>query len=39
LLYELNLAREQLLNDSPQQQSTRLVDRSFSNLVRMWSEV
>jgi len=39
LLYELNLAREQLLNESPQQQSTRLVDRSFSNLVRMWSEV
>jgi len=39
LLFELNQAREHLLKQAPLEQSTRLVDRSFSNLVRMWSEV
>jgi PKHD-type hydroxylase len=39
LLFELNQAREQLLAEAPNEQSTRLVDRSFANLVRMWSEV
>jgi len=39
LLYELNQAREQLLTDSPDRDSTQLVDRSYTNLVRMWSEL
>lgn len=39
LLYELNQAREQLLAAAPEDLSAKLVDRSFSNLVRMWSDV
>lgn len=39
LLYELNQAREQLLQQAPEDETTKLVDRSFSNLVRMWSDV
>ena len=39
LLYELNQAREQLLIQTPQDAATALVDRSFANLVRMWSDV
>lgn len=39
LLFELNQAREHLLRNSPDEESTRLVDNSFANLVRMWSEV
>ncbi|MCB1869178.1 MAG: Fe2+-dependent dioxygenase [Gammaproteobacteria bacterium] len=39
LLFELNQARESLLSAAPDDLSTRLVDRSFSNLVRMWSDV
>lgn len=39
LLFELNRAREHLLAEAPKEQSTRLVDKSFSNLVRMWSDV
>jgi PKHD-type hydroxylase len=39
LLYELNQAREQLLRDAPAERTTGLVDRSFANLVRMWSDV
>jgi len=39
LLFELNQAREQLLAEAPTERSTRLIDRSFANLVRMWSDV
>jgi PKHD-type hydroxylase len=39
LLYELNLARERLLRDAPQEQTTSFVDRSYVNLLRMWAEV
>lgn len=39
LLYELNQAREDLLKSAPEAQTTALVDRSFANLVRMWSDV
>jgi PKHD-type hydroxylase len=39
LLYELNLAREHLLKEAPEAEHTGLVDRSYSNLVRMWGEV
>ncbi|MCB1761396.1 MAG: Fe2+-dependent dioxygenase [Gammaproteobacteria bacterium] len=39
LLFELNQAREQLLRQSAEAESSKLVDRAFSNLVRMWSEV
>ena len=39
LLYELNQAREQLLIQAPEDAATALVDRSFANLVRMWSDV
>lgn len=39
LLYELYLAREKLLNDSPDAEETAQVDHSYVNLVRMWSEI
>ena len=39
LLYELNLARERLLKQDPEGESTGYVDRSYANLVRMWSEL
>jgi PKHD-type hydroxylase len=39
LLYELNLAREQLLRDAPGAETTGYVDRSYANLLRMWAEV
>ncbi|MBD3620134.1 MAG: Fe2+-dependent dioxygenase [Chromatiales bacterium] len=39
LLYELNQAREQLLKSAPEAAETKQVDRSYVNLVRMWSEV
>ncbi len=39
LLYELNLARERLLKEAPEEESTALVDKSFANLMRMWAEV
>lgn len=39
LLYELNQARETLLRNAPDAPETALVNRSFVNLVRMWSEV
>jgi PKHD-type hydroxylase len=39
LLYELNLAREHLLRTAPEAEHTALVDRSYSNLLRMWSDV
>ena len=39
LLYELNLARERLLKEAPEEETTRCVDRSYANLLRMWAEV
>ena len=39
LLYELNQAREALLKEAPGAEHTGLVDRSYANLVRMWSEL
>jgi PKHD-type hydroxylase len=39
LLYELNLARERLLKDSPDTETTAYVDRSYANLLRMWGDV
>jgi PKHD-type hydroxylase len=39
LLYELNLAREKLLKESPEDEITGYVDRSYANLLRMWAEV
>ncbi len=39
LLYELDRAREHLLNTEPDAESTKLVDRSYVNLLRMWSDL
>jgi PKHD-type hydroxylase len=39
LLFELNLAREALMKEAPAAAHTGLVDRSYANLVRMWSEL
>ena len=39
LLYELDLAREHLLKNAPAQVHTGLVDKSYANLLRMWSDV
>lgn len=39
LLYELNLAREQLLRESPGGATTGYVDRSYANLLRMWGDL
>jgi PKHD-type hydroxylase len=39
LLYELDLAREHLLQVSPREASTRLIDKSYANLLRMWGDV
>ncbi len=39
LLYELNRARESLLEKAPGDANTQLVDRSYTNLVRMWSDL
>lgn len=39
LLYELHLAREKLLHTAPGAIETAQVNRSYVNLVRMWSEV
>jgi PKHD-type hydroxylase len=39
LLYELNLAREKLLKESPGAETTGYVDRSYSNLMRMWADL
>lgn len=39
LLYELNRAREALLAADPDADTTKHVDRSYANLLRMWAEV
>lgn len=39
LLYELSLAREQLMASSPEALETTQVDHTYVNLVRMWADV
>ena len=39
LLYELDQARNKLLNSDPDALETQQIDRSYVNLLRMWSEV
>ena len=39
LLYQLDQARNQLLTDRPDAPETKQVDRSYVNLVRMWSDI
>jgi len=39
LLYELNQAREKMLHEAPDAESTKQVDHAYVNLVRMWGEV
>lgn len=39
LLFELNQARELLLKESPALAATAQVDKSYANLVRMWTDV
>ncbi|MCG7921241.1 MAG: Fe2+-dependent dioxygenase [Candidatus Thiodiazotropha lotti] len=39
LLFELDQAREDLLINRPEESTTGLVDKSYANLLRMWSDV
>lgn len=39
LLFELNQAREHLLKNDPEAEHTGLIDKSYSNLLRMWADV
>lgn len=39
LLFELDQAREHYLRTDPDAETTKFVDRSYSNLLRMWGEV
>jgi PKHD-type hydroxylase len=39
LLFELDQAREALLEREPEGQTTQYVDRSYANLLRMWAEL
>ncbi len=39
LLYELDQAREHLLKTAPDEAHAKYVDRSYANLLRMWSDV
>ena len=39
LLFELNQAREMMLASSPDADTTKYVDRSYANLLRMWAEL
>ena len=39
LLYELNLARNKLMRESPEAEETKQMDHAYVNLIRMWSEV
>lgn len=39
LLHEMNLAREVLLQEQPDAEATRQVNKSYINLVRMWSVI
>ena len=39
MLYELNQARETLLKKDATDETAKLVDKSYSNLIRMWADV
>lgn len=39
LLFELDQAREQLMQQQPDAEHTKQVDRSYVNLLRMWSDI
>jgi PKHD-type hydroxylase len=39
LLFELDQAREHLLQQDPDADTTKYVDRSYANLLRMWGDV
>ena len=39
LLFELDQAREHLLKTDPDADTTKYVDRSYANLLRMWAEL
>lgn len=39
LLYNLNLAREKLMDERASAEETAQVDHTYTNLVRMWSEI
>jgi len=39
LLYELDQARNTLLVQAPEDATTQQVDRSYNNLIRMWSDI
>lgn len=39
LLHELNVVRERLLASEPESENAKLVNKSYVNLVRMWSDV
>ena len=39
LLHDLNQARETLLREKPDAEETRQVNQSYTNLVRMWSNI
>jgi len=39
LLYELDLTREKLLREAPEEKTTGYLDRSYANLLRMWAEL
>jgi PKHD-type hydroxylase len=39
ILYDLSKARDKLMTEQPDNEVTKQVDHSYTNLVRMWSEV
>jgi PKHD-type hydroxylase len=39
ILYDLYQVREKMLAEKPTDEQTKQVDRSYVNLVRMWSDV
>jgi len=39
LLYELDLTREKLLREAPEEKTSGYLDRSYANLLRMWAEL
>ena len=39
LLFELDQAREHLLRTDPDAETSKYVDRSYANLLRMWGEL
>ena len=39
LLFELDQAREHLLRTEGEAETTKYVDRSYANLLRMWAEL